>query len=676
MSCIDSIAVYPKTKTIEVGKWYDGAHAEVCPVDAPCRSVVWSSDNTSVATVNPTLGEIWGESLGTARIYATATDGSGISGYMTVTVVTTVPVESVRLNHSKLSIAKGHSSSLIAIVCPENATNPSLNWSSNNEGVATVVNGTISAISEGTAIITATAKDGSGKSASCTVTVTNGILVSSITVNPSEKIMTVDDSAFLSATVYPSNATKKSVCWRSDNPNAVTVNENSGLIVAQNPGTARIYATACDGGGAQGYCEVTVEEPIKVECVCVYPQKTTIAPNEKQYISAYVDPVIATKPYVTWKSSNTNIVTVEKISSGLSYISNAEIIGKNKGTATITATATDGSNKKSSCTVTVDPRGKVIVEKDGTGQYGRIVLSNNRIWNCINFDIINNYELDMNDSFSQRFYDNAYQLRTVDKNTGHVYYNKPVKEYTDEEIKLIYTIDPYGLAAYVREYAKCLPSSSDGLQEMLNKILNYKDQIFKLLFNRTPTYYARTWDGVWYETTDKSDLKEVVSESEFIFGFHSVYDITTFRAFISVALDIISMAIQCPAISKFTKVTKIIENVIKYYSMGRSVAESVLHSDFNGFATAIANGLVDDDKLEEDLIIPAEYRTQNYTLGWAIELLSFSSDLGSLADTFNIGPHFYKEVFTQCANDEDFNILIKTADNKLISISDINDAID
>lgn len=522
MSCIDSIAVYPKTKTIEVGKWYDGAHAEVCPVDAPCRSVVWSSDNTSVATVNPTLGEIWGESLGTARIYATATDGSGISGYMTVTVVTTVPVESVRLNHSKLSIAKGHSSSLIAIVCPENATNPSLNWSSNNEGVATVVNGTISAISEGTAIITATAKDGSGKSASCTVTVTNGILVSSITVNPSEKIMTVGDSAFLSATVYPSNATKKSVCWRSDNPNGVTVNENSGLIVAQNPGTARIYATACDGGGAQGYCEVTVEEPIKVECVCVYPQKTTIAPNEKQYISAYVDPVIATKPYVTWKSSNTNIVTVEKISSGLSYISNAEIIGKNKGTATITATATDGSNKKSSCTVTVDPREKVIVQKDSHSFY--VKFADEKIWKGIGIDLSNrqdnyaaiyppNFDYDNYDDLieeEQRYFDNIY----VEENGVMEY-----KTYSVKQIAYLYLLDPLGIEYYMRNHAcKYMNWGED---------LFFKDSVYKEIFgvwprlieissNNTIYYYP-------YPTSISAETRNIYyTDAEVLFGFHTI----------------------------------------------------------------------------------------------------------------------------------------------------------
>ena len=257
MKYVESITVCPSNKTIRIGTWYHGATATVCPYDADKPSVCWYSDNESVATVNHATGYIYGMSLGTTRIYARACDGSGAEGYMTVSVNSTVPVESVRFNYSKLSIAKGHSASLAAIVCPENATNPSLNWSSNNEGVATVTNGTICGISEGTAIITATAKDGSGKSASCTVTVTNGILVSSITVNPSEKTMTVDGSAFLRATVYPSNATKKSVCWRSDNPNVVTVNENSGLIVAQNPGTTTLYAIACDGGGAQGYCRTS-----------------------------------------------------------------------------------------------------------------------------------------------------------------------------------------------------------------------------------------------------------------------------------------------------------------------------------------------------------------------------------------------------------------------------------
>ena len=149
----------------------------------------------------------------------------------------------------------------------------------------------------------------------------------------------------------------------------------------------------------------------------------------------------------------------------------------------------------------------------------------------------------------------------------------------------------------------------------------------------------------------------------------------TLREFISVALDIINVAIKIPALSRLGNITKIIENVIKYYSLVRSVADSILDSDFNSFISAVADGLVDEDALEEDFIIPSTYKTKNYTLSWAFTLLSFSSDLNMIAETFTIGPHFYKEIFTQCANDDYFKIMFRMTDGNLVSISDINMAI-
>ena len=390
-------------------------------------------------------------------------------------------------------------------------------------------------------------------------------------------------------------------------------------------------------------------------------------------LSVKIIPSLADEKQVLWYSSNNDVIKT-KISwyNGKKYQS-LTVVGS--GTAKLYAFDWNGDGKRGECTVKVDTREKVVVELDSNGSNNKIVFSDGRIWNCINFDIINGYQLNQNESESQRFYDNAYEEKVVDEATENVYYYEPMKEYTDEEIKLIYMIDPYGLAAYVREYAENLPSSIDNQQVMLEKILGEKDRIFTLLFNSIPKYYARRSDGTWYQTSDRSNLNQIVSESEFIFGFHPIYDIVTLREFISVALDIINVAIKIPALSRLGNITKIIENVIKYYSLVRSVADSILDSDFNSFISAVADGLVDEDALEEDFIIPSTYKTKNYTLSWAFTLLSFSSDLNMLAETFTIGPHFYKEIFTQCANDDYFKIMFRMTDGNLVSISDINMAI-
>lgn len=84
----------------------------------------------------------------------------------------TIPVESVTLDRKSASIDKGDKFTLEAAVLPSDATNKEVTWKSSNTGVATVTSkGVVKGIKAGTAKITATAKDGSGKSASCTVTV-------------------------------------------------------------------------------------------------------------------------------------------------------------------------------------------------------------------------------------------------------------------------------------------------------------------------------------------------------------------------------------------------------------------------------------------------------------------------------------------------------------------------
>ena len=83
------------------------------------------------------------------------------------------PVTSITLNTEQLTMEYGTKEQLTATVAPDYADYPGLTWTSDNEEVATVdESGLVTAVSEGTATITATANDGSDVSASCVVTVT------------------------------------------------------------------------------------------------------------------------------------------------------------------------------------------------------------------------------------------------------------------------------------------------------------------------------------------------------------------------------------------------------------------------------------------------------------------------------------------------------------------------
>ena len=116
------------------------------------------------------------------RCVVTSASGvSVISNAATLTVQAkpaSVPVTGVKLNKDSLTLQEKGSDTLTATVEPADATNQDVTWKSSDTSIATVsADGTVTAISAGTATITATAKDGSGVSASCTLTVTHGKMV-------------------------------------------------------------------------------------------------------------------------------------------------------------------------------------------------------------------------------------------------------------------------------------------------------------------------------------------------------------------------------------------------------------------------------------------------------------------------------------------------------------------
>ena len=67
MVCVNSVSVSPKTLNLEVGQ-YSYPRASVCPQNAKCKDVRWSSSNSCVASVNPTSGYICVIAQGTAII--------------------------------------------------------------------------------------------------------------------------------------------------------------------------------------------------------------------------------------------------------------------------------------------------------------------------------------------------------------------------------------------------------------------------------------------------------------------------------------------------------------------------------------------------------------------------------------------------------------------------------
>lgn len=145
--------------------------------------------------------------------------------------------------------AVGETVRLTPQVTPSNASNKSVTYSSSDNDVATVSDsGVVTAVSNGTAVITVKTVDGN-KTATCTITVnipSTTVAVTSVSVSPTSKSLKVGETVQLVTTVSPQNATNKSVTYQSSKPSVAIVSE-TGLVTAKTAGTTTITVTTVDG---------------------------------------------------------------------------------------------------------------------------------------------------------------------------------------------------------------------------------------------------------------------------------------------------------------------------------------------------------------------------------------------------------------------------------------------
>ena len=166
---VTGVTLNKNTTTISVGGNED-LTATVLPTNATNKTVSWSSNNTTVATVDGN-GKVEGKTAGTAIITVTTQDGNYTASCTVTVSATTVAVTGVTLDLSSLTLSVGGERKLVATITPSNATNQNIAWTSSNTAVAKVeADGTVTALAAGTATITVTTQDGN-KTATCAVTV-------------------------------------------------------------------------------------------------------------------------------------------------------------------------------------------------------------------------------------------------------------------------------------------------------------------------------------------------------------------------------------------------------------------------------------------------------------------------------------------------------------------------
>ena len=293
-------------------------------------------------------------------------------------------VADITLEQTSATLEIGENLQLSAVLTPADVTNPNIIWSSSNVDVATVSDGIVTGVSEGTTTITATTQDG-GHIATSAVTVRAtappptdpdpAIPVTGVTVSPTIAELAIGGTQQLTATVLPSNATNQTVTWES-NDNSIATVDNDGLVTAVAEGSATITVTTVDGGYT-ATSAITVT-PISVTGVTLYPPTATLLLNNRMQLIAIVLPTNATNQNVTWSSSDNAIATVN---------SNGLVTAVALGSATITVMTEDGGYTATSVITMSMPIGCNDNTPSWGASLGTVSFYTNETWTITRNDI-------------------------------------------------------------------------------------------------------------------------------------------------------------------------------------------------------------------------------------------------------------------------------------------------
>ena len=344
------VTVIPKATSIKINKTLTtlergttiGLKVIITPSDAR-NDVTWQSDDPSIAIVGD-QGIVTGISVGTTLIKATTNDGTNLMAFCIVNV-TPKQVKSIIIDKDEMTLERGETAQLSVTVYPQDADDSSVEWSSENNEVATVDSkGTVVAISSGTTIIRATTNDGSNLTAECQVIVTS-LKATGISIDRTEATLERDATLQLTATVTPDDADDRTVTWSSADSGIARV-DGAGLVTVVSVGTTTITATTGDGTGLTASCTVTVT-PKTVQSITMDEEALNLERGETTRLTVIVTPQDADDVSVTWYSNNSGVATVDD---------GGRVTAIEVGTAVITATTNDGSGLSEKCTVTVTPK--------------------------------------------------------------------------------------------------------------------------------------------------------------------------------------------------------------------------------------------------------------------------------------------------------------------------------
>ncbi|MGL4981302.1 MAG: Ig-like domain-containing protein, partial [Treponemataceae bacterium] len=347
------ITLEPREKTIAVGERFSDWIYTIKPAGAEDQAVRWSSSNDYVL-VDELTGEILGISAGTARItvkpvYA---ESDSVLAWCTVKVEDKVAVTSIQIAPNEVKLVVGTSMDALVIILPENATNKSYSWHSDDDSIAILDGGKIVGLKQGKAIITVVSEDG-GHEATCEVTVVETLVGVSILPEQASILLQENSESVLNLAVVsnPVGAVMDTVEWQIDGSDILEFVGDTDKPIVKVKGIKEgvTQITVVVNGTETAERLVTVTWGVTGLFLDRYTLSMDQGSDDK--LTAIPLPKgVSTK--VLWHTSDASIVEVNPQTGELRAVaSGSEAIA----TAVITAT-TERGNHSRDCTITVYPR--------------------------------------------------------------------------------------------------------------------------------------------------------------------------------------------------------------------------------------------------------------------------------------------------------------------------------
>ena len=254
--------------------------------------------------------------------------------------VQSVSVSSIR--GLPVTLVRGDTLRLFPVFTPANATNQNVTWKSSAPGVLSVdADGTVHALSNGTATITVTTEDGN-KTFICNISVTDPVHPESISLSyegnwdgygteDNPKVLALESGLQLVCRFEPINTSNQNVIWTVSNPAVLSVTDY-GKVGTVGSGKACVTATSEDGSKTASFYISVPDETYIVKRITLNYGAVTLYEGESDGVQliAEVHPSYATNPELRWHSSDESVVTVDE---------SGKLLPVARGSATVTCTS-------------------------------------------------------------------------------------------------------------------------------------------------------------------------------------------------------------------------------------------------------------------------------------------------------------------------------------------------